>query len=816
MKKKFIGVLLATVFIFSSTAGAVNTTVYADNLPVQDKSGNEQVRTGDYIESELDYNTPVYDPGISTYSEVPSAFPGSVSAVTSKYPVYRNQNPYGTCWAFASTGLAEFDLINDGTADSSIDLSELALAYYSYNFVTDPLGGTAGDYAKYYNENATTSYLNYGGNFEMASRRYAQWLGPVKESLVPYSQASSVLASGLEDSYAYGYDEAHLQNAYQINIKQNTEDVKKQIMEHGAVGIMYYHDDFSLGWNDSIMTYTYHDDDYSGGGHAVMVVGWDDDFSKDNFTAASKPENNGAWLVRNSWGLYASYFWMSYETCSLADTAWVFDFSSEDGYDNNYQLDGGVQSYPDRSHRVLANVFTAQEKPEDEYEKLKAVSLSFSRDASVSYTIDVYTDLTNTSDPTSGTKQDSATTTGTTAYAGIYTIQLENAVDLEPGSSFSVVITVDSAALDYEQATSISNDDFTKQIWDCGVSIGNNKSFYYSGSRFYPFYWGNYCIKAFTSNEEKKAEAQKELTAKGYSVSLTDNIGANLYAAVSSDISEDAGAKVRFTYSDASYVEKALSDFETTDYNGESVKVIKYETVPAKLTEQVDISIIKSDGTQSNSFAFSPADYLNDLIAKNQSETAEEEKFINIAKALLDYGAYSQLYFNVNTTDLANKNLSEDAVSSLSVYDILNATADEETSSLSNADLEYIGSSLVCTSGTAMKLYFVNKNSLTLQQIKQKYDINVLNEQADRDGKCKYDVTLDGSLLCIRIDKLNPYQLPLAYTVTLKSSDGTLQRIVSPYSYIRKAVQGNDVKLQNLCKAVYLYGKAAQNYIGKN
>ena len=178
MKKKFIGVLLATVFIFSSTAGAVNTTVYADNLPVQDKSGNEQVRTGDYIESELDYNTPVYDPGISTYSEVPSAFPGSVSAVTSKYPVYRNQNPYGTCWAFASTGLAEFDLINDGTADSSIDLSELALAYYSYNFVTDPLGGTAGDYAKYYNENATTSYLNYGGNFEMASRRYAQWLGP--------------------------------------------------------------------------------------------------------------------------------------------------------------------------------------------------------------------------------------------------------------------------------------------------------------------------------------------------------------------------------------------------------------------------------------------------------------------------------------------------------------------------------------------------------------------------------------------------------------------------------------------------------------
>lgn len=77
-------------------------------------------------------------------------------------------------------------------------------------------------------------------------------------------------------------------------------------------------------------------------------------------------------------------------------------------------------------------------------------------------------------------------------------------------------------------------------------------------------------------------------------------------------------------------------------------------------------------------------------------------------------------------------------------------------------------------------------------------------------------MALEGSLLCIRIDKLNPYQLPLAYTVTLKSSDGTLQGVVSPYSYIRMAVQGNDMKLQNLCKAMYLYGEAAQNYIGKN
>ena len=82
----------------------------------------------------------------------------------------RNQNPYGTCWAFSSIGLAESDLITKGQRDSSVDLSELQLIHFTYNSVTDPLSGTKGDYSKYYNDNASDSYLNKGGNYEMAVR----------------------------------------------------------------------------------------------------------------------------------------------------------------------------------------------------------------------------------------------------------------------------------------------------------------------------------------------------------------------------------------------------------------------------------------------------------------------------------------------------------------------------------------------------------------------------------------------------------------------------------------------------------------------
>ena len=462
---------------------------------------------GDYIKSELDYNTPVYTPGYEIYSELPTAFPENLDA----YPSARNQNPYGTCWAFASLGLAEFDLINDGSADGSIDLSELQLAYFTFNSVIDPLGGTEGDTAKYYNENAQNTYLNYGGNYAMASRRLAQWYGPVDEKKVPYGQAVSTISGGLDESYAYDQTIAHLENAYMINIKKNSDDVKRQIMDHGAAGIMYYHDNLSFGWNSTLGRYTYYDTALTGGGHAVMVVGWDDNFSKDNFTGTSKPSGDGAWLIRNSWGTYANYFWMSYETASLSDTAWIFDFSTEDGYDNNYQLDGGVDAYPDRSHLTLANVFKTKQEEGVSAETLSAVSLSFTKAASVNYTIEIYTDLKDETNPLSGTKQESATTEGTTAYAGIYTIPLDDDVTLQPGSSFAVVVKIDAPVLDYEQAMTVATgEDLSTIVWDCKVSLNNYKSFYYSGGKFYAFPWGNYCVKAFTT--DIKGEGPQEVT----------------------------------------------------------------------------------------------------------------------------------------------------------------------------------------------------------------------------------------------------------------------------------------------------------------
>lgn len=518
-KRRYIAVLLSLLISAQTVVSCYGEEAdKTDDITIAENDENkdvENVESRNYgaLQSDIADNVPYYESEVEAYSDLPESY----QLDKTQYPDVRDQGSYGTCWAFAALGLSEYDLINKGLADKNIDLSELQLAYYTYNSVLDPLGGTKGDQSKYYNGSTSYSYLNRGGMYEYAVRRLSQWSGAVSENDVPYNvqNINNVLNQGLSDEYAYSKDIAHLENAYVMSLKNNTDGVKRAIMNNGAVGVQYYHSDNCLLWNSEKQLWTYYDPSITGGGHNVMIVGWDDNFSKDNFVGG-KPENNGAWLIRNSWGFTQSYFWMSYENHSLLDAAWAFDMNKADNYDNNYQLDGGIDSYNVTqnicSYKTYSNVFAVPDKETVTSETLKAVSLSFTRVADVNYKIEIYTDLKN-SNPYSGTKQEAATIEGTTAYAGFYTIPLEQTIQLKPGSSFSVVVTTDKYALDYEQGVNWESNG--TKVWDAPVSLANGKSFY--GTNAYQWNWpyGNFCIKAFTDNnyEEKRDISKAVITA---------------------------------------------------------------------------------------------------------------------------------------------------------------------------------------------------------------------------------------------------------------------------------------------------------------
>ena len=210
-------------------------------------------------------------------------------------------------------------------------------------------------------------------------------------------------------------------------------------MDYGAVTSAFYYNAANI--NPSTGAY------YTGKGfdetpnHAVAIVGWDDDYSKSNFDKV--PENDGAWLLKNSWGTSFGrdgYLWISYDELTLADNSCVLIGENADNFDHNYQYDG---SYLDTSIRIgsnskIANIFTVKGANAQD---LKAVSFDL-YSADVEYTIQIYKNLQDAGNPMSGTAMLESPLSGKTKYAGFYTVTLPETVRLEPDDIFAVVITL--------------------------------------------------------------------------------------------------------------------------------------------------------------------------------------------------------------------------------------------------------------------------------------------------------------------------------------------------------------------------------------
>ena len=346
----------------------------------------------------------------------------------------KNQNPYGTCWAHAAMASAEADLWKKGLADSTIDLSEWQLAYFFYHTVEDPLGGTAGDSVTVVTDSSAEDYLDRGGNQQLATYRLATWQGVTQEADAPYSTVYNDRTKTLDDALAYGKDAYHLENAYWVSMKDR-DIVKQLIMEYGACAASYYHDsayfNSSSQWNRSEPLAEYKPTGTSTN-HAITIVGWDDNYSKDNF-GTYKPSSNGAWLCKNSWGSNWSkdgLFYISYEDSpNLNGNAYFYDYGTGDNYDYNYQYDGGV-GMSTYSVANAANVYTANSA-----ETLKAVGF-YTEDVQYTCTIKIYKNCTG--NPVSGTLV--STQTATEPYAGFHTVVLDTPVDLNAGDTYSVVV----------------------------------------------------------------------------------------------------------------------------------------------------------------------------------------------------------------------------------------------------------------------------------------------------------------------------------------------------------------------------------------
>lgn len=510
-------IIAVAMLIMAIVAGGF---LSADNAVVSASSlSSEQYVTSDNWIAPAVIHDDEEVPDISKLGAFETAFDSRRQAWITKV---KDQGKYETCWSFASAAVIEANLIKNGLADSNIDISENSIAYFFYNRQTDSLGYTKGDHNMI--ARAGYDYLTASGTLQGTGIALATGAGINTESQSPYG---STPAASLCYQGDYAVKTMYLYNYNTTNLDNSIDKIKDAVKTHGAVAAgMYFDKNY---FKDSKASY------YSpvkNANHAITIVGWDDNYSKDNFEKT--PSRNGAWIVKNSYGTSfgdKGYMYISYADKSLSEMM-SFEMSTKSAmYNNCYQHDGtGNPAYAYNSATHYANVFKA--KGAGSYnEELKAVSI-YTTSVGTNYEIQVYTGLTSASKPTAGTKAFSASIKGTLSDAGYQMIELPEPVSLTAGENFSIVVrlTTNGGANAYMGVdTSYLN---PKNDWIRFIAnVAKNQSFIKVNGKWYDMgtkLKANARIKAFTDATQTKSNFH--LSASSLGVSKGDSLTVKLLA----------------------------------------------------------------------------------------------------------------------------------------------------------------------------------------------------------------------------------------------------------------------------------------------
>ena len=276
----------------------------------------------------------------------------------------KNQMDTGECWAFS--------------ANSSLE-TNLALKGENYNFSERHIDyATANNFIDGENEYALNRSVGDGGYSTTAFAYYSRGSGPILEETMPFENNEYPISINnlpknppvkkvdnmLLFPSVYKYKEngnlKYIDGNYieytQKDIDELRNKIKEHIMKYGSVFTdVYAPFDY---YNSQTFSANMCEDNYSN--HSVSIIGWDDNYSKDNFI--NKPSQDGAYIVLNSWGTDwgdNGVYYVSYEDFLIESNIRGVTSISNVEYDNLYQYDIS-EMWNSVYCSYAANVYTAK------------------------------------------------------------------------------------------------------------------------------------------------------------------------------------------------------------------------------------------------------------------------------------------------------------------------------------------------------------------------------------------------------------------------------------------------------------------------
>ena len=297
-------------------------------------------------------------------------------------------------------------------------------------------------------------------------------------------------------------------------------------------------------------------------------------------------------------------------------------------------------------------------------------------------------------------------------------------------------------------------------------------------------------------------------TLAGHSVSLGGQIGMNFYMDLADSVLADGEAYMLFTLPGGSEQRVNVVDVlaSTETINEKTYYVFTCNVAAKDMAGTITAKIVCGDGSEGTEYTYSVQKYAEALIDSN-SATSEQKA---LAKAMLNYGAYAQKYFdpNVEAEDLANVKHPYSAGEFTVATNALGSYVPTVTDN--SATLDYVGSTLILEADIKVRHYFKLKDGQTYSGNLTQY---VAPQENPVDGTYYYYES-SGITAAALGDMSTPYTgvegisisyCPLSYVTTVLAEKKA--ELVNEFSDLE-----NDTALQNLMKALYLYYQAVYAY----
>lgn len=405
----------------------------------------------------------------------------------------RNQYTKNTCWVFAAVGAAETNILRKGidkdATKEKLDFDETIASYnrHTRDGSQDPLFLTTNDTYSYghWNQGDTGS----PNAFSIMTQGYTL----LDENNFHSSVSDDVIKSKLKQSKYYV-------QSYQ-SIDNDKEAIKKAILKYGSVTFNY----------SAPKGYIYFDPNASSN-HTSLIIGWDDTIKSSDFKPKN-PLNDGAWIIKNSWGNETNpnmmnnttAYYISYE--QPIGGLYSVDIAMRKDYQNIYYYDGNITMDMNKfGGEAQGAIYEAKRSSPTKQEQLKAVMI-YTPENNLDVNVKIYKNLNanpcNIYDAMNIPEQNTPAYDSNTHVdeMGMHTIDLNQPLNLEQGEYFSVVI----------RCKTKSNTPISVRCAQDNYASTNDMTYYLENGKWTNFKTTNRSakIRAITNTIERKAKPEE-------------------------------------------------------------------------------------------------------------------------------------------------------------------------------------------------------------------------------------------------------------------------------------------------------------------